>query len=306
VPEPDSIDRSALIGIATCTGGWASDEDAPLLCDALRRSGASPVAAIWDDPAVDWSQFALVVVRSTWDYHRRRTEFVRWARQVESATRLFNPADVIAWNTDKRYLAELAADGIPIVSTRFLEPGDGDDATSVVAELIERWTDVVVKPAVSAGSWDTSRFDTATADAAVRHAEALLAAGRTTMVQPYVSDIDTAGETGLVYFDGTFSHAFRKDPLLPDAGAASVDGLFSPESVSRRAPSEPELAIGAAVLGSVRRRFGQDLLYARVDLVPGPDGRPQLLELELTEPSFFLVTEPTAADRAAASIVDRL
>jgi hypothetical protein len=123
------------------------------------------------------------------------------------------------------------------------------------------------------------------------------------MIQPYLSAVDTRGETALVYLGGTFSHAIRKGALLdgPDVG---VEGLYKPETITAREPSPAELAVGDQVLAAVPD--GTDLLYARVDLIPGPDRAPRLIELELTEPSLFLQYGPGAPNRLAESIVARL
>ena len=122
------------------------------------------------------------------------------------------------------------------------------------------------------------------------------------MLQPYLDTVDDVGETGLVFFGGAFSHAFRKGPML-HVGADAVDGLYAPEEIEPREPTEEQLAVASQTIDVTRRRCGTDLLYARVDLLDDADGRPVVLELELTEPSFFLTTDPGAASSAAAAIV---
>jgi glutathione synthase/RimK-type ligase-like ATP-grasp enzyme len=207
--------------------------------------------------------------------------------------RLANPAEVIAWNTDKRYLGELAAVGVPVVPTRWYAPGD---------QVPEPEGQVVVKPAVSAGARDTRRHDDPAAAAA--HAAELLAAGRTVMVQPYVDGVDAAGETGLVFVGGRFSHAFGKGALLT-AGDRATSALFAEEEISEREPSARELEVGEQVLDAAELRgpvARADLLYARVDLVPGPEGEPLLLELELAEPSLFFRAGHGAAERWAETV----
>jgi len=255
------------------------EDDAPLL-PALAAVGVDAVPAVWDDPAVDWAAFDLVVVRSTWDYVPRRDEYVAWARSVP---RLANPADVVAWNTDKRYLRDLAAAGVPVVPTSWVEPGD--DYAPPAGEH-------VVKPAVSASAADTARY-AAGADSRP-HVARLQAAGRTVMVQPYLTGIEERGETSVLHLGGRFSHAARKAPVL-------VPGLADPHDVeiTAREPSAAELALAEAALAAVP---GGPLLLSRTDLVPGPDGEPVLLELELTEPCLFLSTAPGAVDRFAGAV----
>jgi hypothetical protein len=289
------------IALATAAEFADLDEDAPALLAALSRLGLAGEAAVWTDPRIDWSAYDLVVVRSTWDYHHRRDEFVAWAERVAAVTRLANPAPVVRWNTDKTYLRALAGAGLPVVPTEWLEPGDD----FVVPEHGE----YVVKPAVSAGSKDTNRYGAGDHDElAVAHVRALLAAGRTVMVQPYLDAVDTAGETALLYVGDELSHAVRKGPLLTPA-MEPVAGAYKEEEILPREPGPVERAVSEQVLDAlagVCPAGRADLLFARVDLVPGSDGQPVLLELELTEPSLFLVHDGAdgadAAARFAAAI----
>lgn len=248
---------------------------------------------MWDDEAVRWDAYDLVVVRSTWDYSDRRAAFLAWAARVP---RVLNPLPVLAWNTDKSYLRGLGARGVPTVATQWIEPGEDPGRLHLPAG------EVVVKPAVSAGSRDTERHRDP-ADAR-RHAERLLEAGRTVMVQPYVASVDAEGETGLLYIDGHFSHAVRKGATLVRPGAAE-GRLFAPEEITHAAPNPLQRAAAEAVLDALQWPRGE-LLYARVDLVRGDGGAPRLLELELTEPSLYLRFGDGAADRFAAAIARRL
>jgi hypothetical protein len=292
---------TASIALATSAEFPDLDDDGPVLLAALAELGLAAEPAVWTDHGVDWPAYDLVVVRSTWDYHARRDEFLDWSRRVADVTRLANSAEVLAWNTDKTYLRTLQEAGLPVVPTDWLEPCD----TFVVPEAGE----YVVKPAVSAGARDTNRYLAGEHDdLAAGHAGALLAAGRTVMLQPYLAQVDTYGETALFYFGGVFSHAVRKGPLLTP-GMELVAGAYAPETIEPRDPSEAELGAADRVLdalAAVAPAARDQLLYARVDLVPGPDGSPTLLELELTEPSMFLIDDGTggtaSADRFAAAM----
>ena len=171
---------------------------------------AEPV--VWDDPTVNWAGFDLAVIRSCWDYVPRRAEFLAWAQGVP---RLANPPEVLAWNTDKRYLQELAAVGLPVVPTTWVAPG-----RPWTAPARGEW---VLKPAISLAALDSGRYrfgDPQQRRLAVGHLRRLQAAGRVVMVQPYLHAVDTDGETALVYLGGRFSHAIRKGPVLdgPDTG----------------------------------------------------------------------------------------
>lgn len=283
------------IALASCEELPGLDDDGQELLKALGQLEVDAAPVVWDAPDVDWAAYDLVVVRGTWDYVPKLTAFLDWADHVDTVSRLLNPPPVIRWNTDKRYLAELERAGVPVVPTQFLTPGDEPDHEFVDVEH-------VVKPVVSAGSRDTLRL--APGDPRSRaHAAALLAAGRGVMVQPYLHEVDEHGETALLFLDGQFSHAMRKGPLLAP-GMDLVEDLYAEEEMSVRDASEAEREVAEAVLAAIPRGLGDDLLYARVDLLPSPDG-PRLLELELTEPSLFLDHHPPGADALAKAILRR-
>jgi glutathione synthase/RimK-type ligase-like ATP-grasp enzyme len=288
-PFPSSTRAGARVALVTCSEIPLLEADDRLVIAPLGALGVQAEPVVWDDASADWSSYDAVVLRSPWDYAARRDEFVAWAHAVK---RLANPAAVVEWNTDKRYLASLR--GIPVVPTTFVSPSD--DWAPPPGEY-------VIKPAIGAGSVDTGRYGTADAGAATVHMRRLQADGRVAMVQPYLSAVDTYGETALLYFADpasgrlVFSHAIRKGPMLegPDAG---VEGLYKPEQIMPRVPSPEELDVGARVVA----QLPTGLLYARIDLIPDAAGDPVLLELELTEPSLFLEYADGAAARFAASI----
>jgi glutathione synthase/RimK-type ligase-like ATP-grasp enzyme len=278
------------IALATAISAFSLDEDLAPLREACDEAGIATQVLAWDDPTVGWSRFDAVLLRSTWNYTERLPAFLAWCDRVAAQTRLWNPAQVVRWNTDKRYLGELAARGVPVIESHFLAPGD--DAASL-PELDE----FVVKPTVGAGSRDAQRYQRGERAAAIAHAQRLLDQDRHVLVQPYLKAVDEQGETALLFFDGQFSHAIRKGPLLK-RGQGPTSALFAPEKIQSRTPSAAEHEVAAKVLAALPFEMP---VYARVDLLPSPEG-PQLLELELTEPSVFLPYGPGAADRFAAAL----
>lgn len=291
------------VALATCREFPDLDDEDRLLVPALAALGIDAVPAVWTDDTVDWSSFAAVVLRETWDYSDQRETFLAWLRRVDEQTLLLNPRDVVEWNTDKRYLRDLAAAGMPVVPTVFVEPG------AITAEWLPAGdhADVVVKPAVSCGSRDTMRYALhESLDVATEHVQDLLAQQRTVMVQPYLDAVDTIGETAVIFFDGAFSHAIRKGPLLARGVAGDrVEGLFVQEQIDPRQATEAELEAARRIVECIPGGLDR-VLYARVDLIPGPDGAPLLLELELAEPSLFLSQDPGAPERLAAAVAARL
>jgi glutathione synthase/RimK-type ligase-like ATP-grasp enzyme len=300
------------IALVSAAAALPLDEDLPPLADAVRRAGAQVATPCWDDPAVDWGGFDLAVLRSTWDYVERIDEFLGWARRCAALTRLCNPPDVVAWNTDKHYLAHLHRAGVPVVPSRFVEPGDDPAATlrhfldggaaALSAGAAQPFDEFVVKPSIGAGSRDTARYRRADAATALQHLARLVVKERcSTLLQPYLARVDETGETALIYFDGQPSHAIRKGPLLRlDAGL--VAGLFAPEDISAREPGEDEQALAAAAHAAIPFTAP---LYVRIDMIRDAAGAPVVLELEMTEPSLFFPHAPGSADRLARLLVAR-
>ncbi len=282
------------IALVTALPALGLDEDLPLLVDACRRAHLIPTVVAWDDPTVSWSRFDAVVLRSPWDYTQRLAKFLAWCQVVSTRTALFNPLDVVGWNTDKRYLEDLANSGAPVIDSHFLAPGDDVSTLPILDEF-------VVKPTVGAGSRGARRFVATERAAAQAHARRLLDGGSHVLVQPYLGKVDSAGETALLFFDGAFSHAIRKGPLL-QRGEASTRALFAAEHITARTPSDDEMRAAHKVLAAMPFPMP---LYARVDLLPSDQG-PQLLELELTEPSLFLAHGEGAPDRFVTSLRERM
>ena len=291
------------IALVTARAARGTDYDMPLLLDALRTVGADVHEVDWDDDALDWSRFDLVLLRSTWDYFDRLPEFLAWAERVSRQTRLLNPFEVIRWNSDKHYLADLARAGVPVVPSAFVEPGEDSGAAFdklLAAHAASR--DIVVKPAVGAGSRDAQRHARGNRGAIVAHVRRLLDKNRSVLLQPYLDRVDEHGETALLFFDGTFSHAIRKGPLLK-RGEGSTTGLYAEETIEPRIPSADELTVAKHALAAMP--FEQPLLYARVDLIRDDNGAPHLLELELVEPSVFAAHADGVAERLARAILQR-
>jgi glutathione synthase/RimK-type ligase-like ATP-grasp enzyme len=280
--------------LVTCADFPAGDEDGELLLGALKATGVDGSWVVWNEPAVDWST-DLAVIRSTWDYTDDRAAFVAWAQSVPL---LANPAEVIEWNSDKTYLRDLADAGVPIVPTNWSAPGAAAEFRGQV--------ELVVKPSVGAGSRGAGRFGPGQVAEARAHVDHLHADGGTVLVQPYLAGVDTDGETALIYFDGTISHAVGKGAMLPEGVVHPVrsHSRYVEERIAPREPSPAELTVGSLAISAMQARFGDDLLYARVDLLPSTQG-PVVVELELTEPSLFLGHAEGAADRFAAAIAAR-
>ncbi|HTT26441.1 MAG TPA: hypothetical protein VMH90_05725 [Thermoplasmata archaeon] len=281
------------VALATFAARPDPAPDDQLLVDALRRAGRTVEARPWTDVRRPWTSARLTVVRSTWDYYLHRPDFLRWIRRVALRSEVWNPPEVLVWNTDKRYLRALAAKGVPVVPSVEVRPGGPVPSwPDLVAAL--GGSEVIVKPRISADGHLTRRFGQDAHRAARQHLAKVLSTGPA-LVQRYLPAVEDFGERSLIYLDGRFSHSVRRTPILEPGGRGA------PEPARPAPPAAKRLA--DRVLAAVK---GERLLYARVDLVPDPEGTWRLLELELTEPTLYLDRDPRAPERLARGIARRL
>ena len=265
--------------------------DDALAIAPLRELDIEVTPAIWNDPDVNWKQFDAVIVRSCWDYHRQPRQFRQWLDRLKAQQiALWNPAEIMRWNMHKKYLQELAAKGVMIPPTLWLEAEASADLFSLLHE--NRFERAVIKPMISATAYQTyctspatARDDQSRLDEILRHTGA--------MIQKFVDEITTAGEWSLIFFAGKFSHAVLK---RPQDGDFRVQSEFGGTSHLRTPPAK--LITQAE---EILRLIEAPLLYARVDGVAS-NGQFVLMELELIEPCLFLNVDVAALRRFPEAI----
>lgn len=276
------------IALVTCQNLSEPDLDEALLCEAIRARDVPVSVVAWNaapaPPAPE--DHALWVLRSTWDYHHHLESFFAFAARTASRSRLVNPLHLLRWNAHKTYLRDLKMRGVPVVRTAFIPRGSAASLLDVKRDYA--FDDVVIKPAVSGGSFKTRRFRPEEAEEGHEFLREL-AADRDVLVQGYAPDVEVSGERAVVFIDGELTHSVRKAPRL------SGDD----ESVSSALPiSTDERALAEMVLRPMWTR----LLYARVDMVRDEGGNPMVMEVEIIEPSLFLLQHPPALKRFADAI----
>jgi glutathione synthase/RimK-type ligase-like ATP-grasp enzyme len=233
----------------------------------------------------DLSAFDLVLPMNAWGYHRA---YERWLARCDAwartGVRILNPASVLRWNADKRYLGRLWDAGAPAIPTVYVDRPRPED----VAAAAERFgaERLVVKPTVSASAFRTILVSPGDPldDGPLGPA----------LIQPFLPAVGTDGEVSLIYFAGRFSHSVRK---VAKPGDFRVQPEYD-STVAGYDPEADELAAAEAILDAVE----DPLLYARVDLVRDRERRPALIELELIEPDLYLGYDPEAGQRFARAV----
>jgi len=227
----------------------------------------------------------LVLPLIVWGYHRDHGRWMQATRTWEQAgIRIANPASVLAWNSDKTYLRRLAERGIAIAPTVWT---DHASQAQVDAAFDTFGTDeLVIKPTVSGGAWQTIRL--------ARGGTLVEAPTGPAMIQPYLATIETEGETSLLFFGGRLSHAVNKRPVEGEFRIqVQFGGLYATV-----APPPAALALAEQVLAAI----DEPLLYARIDMAPDQQGHWLLMEAELIEPDFYLDNDPTAGAGFAEAV----
>lgn len=254
--------------------GQISDDD--LTAPALSARGIEVETRCWQE-ALDWSRYQAAVIRSTWDYFRRPVEFL--SKLKEASCPLFNSVEAVEWNLRKSYLRDVP---VPTIPTHYHQ----DPGKEVLAEYLDLYGEVVVKPVIAAGGFDTYRIAPET--------PLPVLTGQDWMIQPLVPSIHDRGEISLIYFEGRFSHAVRK---VPAGGEFRIQLIHGGRCDLMPDPPGEALEVGAQTLAGLPF----ELLYARVDLV-FYQGRYVLMEVELIEPSLYFEWYPPATERFAASL----
>lgn len=279
------------------------DVDISAIALELRARNIAVDTVTWDDPAAAWDDYTSIVIRSPWDYVDRYREFLAWLDTVEPLDSLLNCVHVIRWNLDKRYLDDLRGRGIPVVPTSYCT--SRSEAVARLATISS--PRVVIKSTISAGAKDTGLFDLDDPHA-IDLVDRIVTAGKVVMLQPEIESVTSNGERALLYFDGTFSHAFHKGPILAPGGGL-VGGHYQ-EAIAAEAPQPGEIALGYAALtavGAIMQEQGCTCgqpLYARFDLV-GERAESRVLEAELFEPALYLKVSGGSVARFVDALLQR-
>lgn len=269
------------IAVVTSSNAAAMSQDDPILLAALQRAGHETSHWRWDDPGAAWAEMDVALVRSTWDYFERPSEFVPWLERASKVVRFINDVAILRWNLDKHYLAELLAKGLPVLPTQIASHAGLAEA---VQPLWDEGQSVIIKPVISGGAVGLHHLQPG-------QAIEVDAGQAPYLVQPFVPSVATEGELSVILLGGEVSHGIRKVPRRGDIRVQKeYGGSYRVETPSAQA-SETALAILQACPGRP--------LYARADMVERA-GRYELMEMELLEPELFFALVPAAADRLAA------
>jgi glutathione synthase/RimK-type ligase-like ATP-grasp enzyme len=279
------------IALLTCQRLPNLFETDQTLIPLFERHGIKAEAAIWNDPSIDWRKYDALVIRNTWDYYTQSDAFIAWLKHIrDGKIPMLNPAEVVLQNLHKFYLRDFEENGVRIIPTIF-----SDQRQPATLEVLKQkgWNTVVIKPAISAGSYLTKTYAVPELTQQILHE---LVAGNDWLIQPFLPEIEQ-GELSMIFFNGKFSHAVVKKPKEGDFRVQRQYGgqyqLFD--------PSVDLLKVAEKIVAQVP----QQLLYARVDGVMINDEF-HLMELELIEPDLYFEFEDAIKIRFVEAVAQRI
>ena len=152
--SPVSTQRHCAFLTLEERGNWVIDDEVAI--PAIESAGWTVSVIPWTRSELDWHQFELVIVRSTWDYWDSPDHFFNTLETIDQQTHLANPLALMRWNLRKTYLRDLEQAGVAIVPTRFIGALRAGDLASAQREHAA--TGWVLKPQLGASGIDAFLF----------------------------------------------------------------------------------------------------------------------------------------------------
>jgi len=220
----------------------------------LRKSGIDAEIVIWNSEYVNWEEYEMVIIKSTWDYFNKPEQFRTWLKEMQDREiNIYNSPETILWNMDKSYLKDLEKGGIPVIPTIWLDKGTETDLPIVMSQL--KSNEIIIKPRISGASKNTFKVAGHNVMEVQQHFNDLIRQ-EDFMAQPFMPQI-MEGEYSFIFFNSRFSHAVIKAPHKDDFRVQHYFG----GSITPYAPDKSIEQQAQKVVDS----FAKDCLYARVD-----------------------------------------
>jgi len=274
--------------------GYVSDDE--LTIKHFHDVGWTVEMVLWRKE-YNWSQFDVVVIRTTWDYQNDPDAFFAVLESIDSSgARLENSLELVRWNMQKTYLRDIASRGTPIVPTLWQK---GAVDTKKLGSFFDQLhtEEMIIKPIIGASAGHAFRLPRSQSKAKIAVLEKIFGR-RAYMVQPFMQNIIEEGEFSLIYFEGMHSHTILKTPKKNDFRVQEEHG-----GNIRPVIAEPELLHSSQ---HVIDSLPQIPLYARVDFVRTEQNTFALMELELIEPALYFRMDADSPMRFAHALTTRV
>ena len=282
------------IALLTCENLPNGIDSDALLLSALIEKNIDAKHAIWNDQKINWLDFDVLIFRSTWDYYEKETEFNNWLNKIEQlGIKTLNAISIINQNKHKFYLRDFEKQGIKIIPTVFI---DKTDNLNIAAIIPSHWNKTVIKPAYSGGSYQTELFDIDNIEV-INQQYKPIAAEKELLLQQFMPEIKTCGETSIIFFNKKFMYAVNKQAVNGDFRIQEqFGGIYSITKISDEITEQAQKIIDL---------FDSDLLYARVDGII-IDNELHLMEVECLEPDLYFNLSDGATEQFVDAIIEQL
>jgi glutathione synthase/RimK-type ligase-like ATP-grasp enzyme len=278
------------IALLTCEALPNLSVSDQLLIPQVAKQNIEAKAVVWNDKTVDWTVFEALIFRNTWDYYEKETEFMAWLDQIEKlGIKTLNSIEIVKKNVHKFYLKTLQQQSITIIPTIFIEKTTALNLSQIIPK---HWEKAVIKPAFSAGSYQTKLFEVENIEA-INQEYLEIASQKELLLQQYQPEIQTLGETSFIFIDKKFSHCVNKKPKPNDF---RVQVQFGGAYVLQK-PSTKAIANAQKIINL----FPENLLYARVDCILRND-EIHLMEIECIEPDLYFSLAENTTETFVTSI----
>jgi len=266
-----------------------------LVLEGFNVHGFEAVSVVWNESNIDWNEFDIALIRSTWDYIDEAPRFLDVLSQIEaSSCRLFNPLNAVRWNIDKNYLFDLERAGAPIVPTYLTS-----NSTPIALQemfIAKKWNTAILKPTLGGGGANSYKVASVEINSTLQNLKDRKPE-QDYLIQPFIESVRTEGEWSFIFFNRKLSHVLLKKPAPNDY---RVQGIYG-GTVEIVEPQPPDLRQAEAILAALPF----DLLYARLDLVR-VDGVLSVMEVELIEPILSFNLVPEGVERFVNAVKDSL
>lgn len=280
------------IALLTCKNLPNLTKSDQLLIPALAQHNIDAIPVIWDDKSINWNDFDYLIFRNTWDYYEKQEAFNSWLNQIQTlGIKTLNPIEIIQQNKHKFYLKDLQNLGVKIIPTQFI---DKTKQLNLKEILPSEWTKAVIKPAFSAGSYLTELFY-AKDVAAISDKYKNIASEKELLLQKFMPEIQTLGETSFLFFNKKFSHCVNKKPAENDFRIQiQFGGKYTLVHSNQDLIDQAQKIINT---------FQSNLLYARVDTII-IENQIHLMEVECIEPDLYFHLDKNAQEKFISSLLE--
>ncbi len=280
------------IAILTCQNIPNLNESDQLLIPSLKKNNIDAKAVIWNDPYINWYDFDVLIFRNTWDYYEKQIEFDLWLEKIEKlGIKTLNSISIINQNKHKFYLQDFEKQGIKILPTIFINKTENLNLSSIIPN---HWKKAVIKPAYSGGSYQTELFNIEDINQ-INQQYISIASEKELLLQEFMPEIKTLGETSFIFFNKKFSHAVNKQAVNGDFRIQQqFGGIYTLIEVNLEIINKVQKIVNT---------FSENLLYCRVDGII-IDNELHLMEVECLEPDLYFNLAEGSIEKFIESIIE--